>query len=273
MRNAGPLAGQAVPPRVGPEVGLAVEPLVHILVDAVVRKVARQIETSVRRDELGGDVLPLVACGALHPVGRLLPDGGDPGARLAAAEQRSSVDPHGESLAFSLAERIVRQVVERAAQRLDRSRGDVGRPLRHLDVAEVHRVDEPVRLRAAPAVGRAVRETVDAGADLRLVDGDLEAAHGDVARPVVEPVRVPSWTETPGRLSTTDVTAVMFDCCIIIGSATTLRAKIRGSAATTLTVSSSRSICMTIGTASMAPAATTTRKSIVSKPGKTAVTW
>ena len=64
----------------------------------------------------------------------------------------------------------------------------------------------------------------------------------------------------------------MFDCCIIIGSATTLRAKMRGSSATTLTVSSKRVICMTMGTASVTPAATTTARSTVSKPGKTAVT-
>ena len=211
IRDAGPLAGQAVPARVGPEVGLAVEPLVHVLVDAVVREVTRQIETPVRRDELGGDVLPLVARRALHPVGRLLADGGDPGARLAAAEQRSGVDPHGEPLPLVLAEggrrgvgpfrrRIVRQVVEGAAQRLDRPGGDVGGPLRDLDAAEVQRVDEPVRLRAAPVVGRAVRKAVDGGADLRLVDGHLEAAHGDVARPVVEAVRVPLLDGNAGKV-------------------------------------------------------------------------
>ena len=47
-------------------------------------------------------------------------------------------------------------------------------------------------------------------------------------------------------LSTTDITLVMFDCCSIIGSATTLRAKIWGSSATTLTVSSRRATCRTI---------------------------
>ena len=156
-------------------------------------------------------MLPLVACGALHPVGRLLPHGGDPGARLAAAEQRSGVDPHGEPLAVVLAEggrrgvgplrrRIVGQVVERAAERLDRPRADVGGPLRDLDAAEVHRVDEPVRLRSAPVVGRAVRESVDGGADLRLVDGDLKAAHGDVARPVVEAVGVPLLDRHTGKV-------------------------------------------------------------------------
>ena len=53
-----------------------------------------------------------------------------------------------------------------------------------------------------------------------------------------KPYASPSWTDTPGRLSTTAVTLVMFDCCRIIGEATKLRAKIRGSAATTLSVSS-----------------------------------
>ena len=87
-----------------------------------------------------------------------------------------------------------------------------------------------------------------------------------------KPYASPSWTDTPGRLSTTDVTLVMFDCCNIIGSATTLRAKIRGSSATTLTVSSSRVICRTIGTVSVAPARTEAGTSAVSKPGSIAVT-
>ena len=56
---------------------------------------------------------------------------------------------------------------------------------------EIHRIDEPVRLGAAEVVGRPVRKPVDGGADLRLADGHLEAAHGDVARPVVEAVGVP----------------------------------------------------------------------------------
>ena len=90
-----------------------------------------------------------------------------------------------------LGRRIVRQVVERAAQRFDRAGGDVGRSLRYLDAPEIHRIDEPVRLGAAEVVGRPVRKPVDGGADLRLADGHLEAAHGDVARPVVEAVGVP----------------------------------------------------------------------------------
>ena len=198
--HPGPVADQAVPARVRPKVGLAVDPLVGILVDIVVREVAGEIEAPARRNHLGGDVLPFVPRRALHPVGRLLPDRGDPGARL-TAEQRSGVDPHREPLAVVLAERgrrgvgplrrrIVRPVVEGAAQRLDRAGGYVGRPLRHLDASEVHRVDEPVRLGAAEVVGGAVRKAVDGGADLRLADGHLEAAHDGIVRPVVEPVRV-----------------------------------------------------------------------------------
>ena len=53
-----------------------------------------------------------------------------------------------------------------------------------------------------------------------------------------KPYASPSWMDTPGRLSTTDVTLVMFDCCRIIGSATTLLEKIRGCSATTLIPSS-----------------------------------
>ena len=87
-----------------------------------------------------------------------------------------------------------------------------------------------------------------------------------------KPYASPSWTDTPGRLSTTDVTAVMFDCCIIIGSATMLRAKIRGSSATTLTVSRRRSICRTSGSPWVAPSATATATLAVSKPDRTAVT-
>ena len=86
------------------------------------------------------------------------------------------------------------------------------------------------------------------------------------------PYASPSWTDTPGRLSTTDVTAVMFDCCSIIGSATTLVAKMRGSSATTVTDSSSRVICRTTGTVSVARARTKTGISAVSNPGNTAVT-
>ena len=77
--------------------------------------------------------------------------------------------------------------------------------------------------------------------------------------------------DTPGRLSTTDVTLAIFDCCNSIGSATTFLAKMRGSSATTLTVSSSRAICSVIGTDAVAPARTDTGASAVSKPGRTAV--
>ena len=199
--HAGPVADQPVPARVGPEVRLAVEPLVDILVDVVVRDVAGEIERSLRKHELGGEVLALVPCGALHPVGRLLPDRGDPGPRR-AAEHRSGLDPCGEALALVLADRDGRcvaplrrrvgcQEIERAPQRLDRPGGDVGGPLRHLDASEVHRVDEPARLRAAPVIRRAIGESVDGGADLYVVDRRLEPAHGDVARPVVKGVRVP----------------------------------------------------------------------------------
>ena len=87
-----------------------------------------------------------------------------------------------------------------------------------------------------------------------------------------KPYASPSWTDTPGRLSTTDVTLVMLDCCIIIGSATMLRAKMRGSSATTLTVSSSRAICMMIGTVAAESAPTATGRSTVSKPGRIAET-
>ena len=87
-----------------------------------------------------------------------------------------------------------------------------------------------------------------------------------------KPYASPSWTDTPGRLSTTDVTLVMFDCCSIIGSATTLRAKMRGSSATTLTVSSSRSISSTSWTVAVASASTVTGISVVAKPGKAAAT-
>ena len=127
--HAGPFAEQAVPARVGLEVARAVKPLVNVLVDAVVREVAGEVKAPVRRDELGGDMLPLVARGALDPVGRLLADRGDPRARL-GAEHRSGIKPHGEPLTFVLANRgrrgvgplrgrIVGEVVERAAQRLD----------------------------------------------------------------------------------------------------------------------------------------------------------
>ena len=73
-------------------------------------------------------------------------------------------------------------------------------------------------------------------------------------------------------LSTTDITLVMFDCCSIIGSATTLRTKIWGSSATTLTVSSRRATCRTIESVWWPPASTETGKSTVSKPGRIAVT-
>ena len=52
-----------------------------------------------------------------------------------------------------------------------------------------------------------------------------------------KPYASPSCTDTPGRLSTTAVTLVIFDCCRIIDSGTKLRAKKRGSSATTLSVS------------------------------------
>ena len=68
----------------------------------------------------------------------------------------------------------------------------------------------------------------------------------------------PSWTETPGRLSITDVTAVMLDCCLIIGSATKLRAKTVGSSATTLSGASWKKGCRTIWTVSTTPARTVT---------------
>ena len=64
----------------------------------------------------------------------------------------------------------------------------------------------------------------------------------------------PSWTDTPGRLSITDVTAVMLDCCLIIGSATKFRAKTAGSSATTLIGSSWKKGCRTMVTTSTAPA-------------------
>ena len=65
----------------------------------------------------------------------------------------------------------------------------------------------------------------------------------------------------------------MFDCCSIIGSATTLRAKMRGSSATTLTVSSKRVICMTMGDRlGDASRDDDCEISTVSKPGRTAVT-
>ena len=57
----------------------------------------------------------------------------------------------------------------------------------------------------------------------------------------------------------------------ICASLITLRAKMRGSSATTLTVSSSRAICITIGTVAVAPAPTATGRSTVSKPGRIAV--
>ena len=196
--------------RVRPEVGITIEPLVGVLVDAVVREVARKVKASVRRRELGGDVLPFVPCRALYPIGRLLVDRGDPGVRL-AAEQRSGVEAHVEPLAFVFADgrrrsvgplgcRIVCQVVEGAAQCLDRAGGDVGRPLGHLDPPEVHRVDEPVGLSTAEVVGCTVGEPIDGRADLRLADGHLEAAHGDVARPVVEAVRIALLDGYPGQV-------------------------------------------------------------------------
>ena len=78
------------------------------------------------------------------------------------------------------------------------------------------------------------------------------------------PYASPSCMETPGRLSTTDVTAVMFDCWSIIGSATTFRAKIVGSSATTLTASRRKATGSWIATVSVAPAPTETRVSTVS---------
>ena len=74
-----------------------------------------------------------------------------------------------------------------------------------------------------------------------------------------KPYASPSWMETPGRLSTTEVTLVIFDCCRTIGSATTLLAKIRGSSATTLTDSSCHARRMTMSTVASAPAARDTR--------------
>ena len=87
-----------------------------------------------------------------------------------------------------------------------------------------------------------------------------------------KPYASPSWTDTAGRLSTTEVTPLMLDCCIIIGSATVLRAKMRGSSAMTLTVSSNRAICMMIGTVAAESAPTATGRSTVSKPGRIAET-
>ncbi len=164
----------------------------------------------MRRHDLGGDVLPLIPRRALHPVGRLLPNRRDPGPRP-AVEHRSRLDPGRKALAFVLTDRDrrgiaplrrrrVREEIEGAAQRLDRPGCDVGRSLRHFDTAEVHRVDEPVRLRAAPVVRRAVRKAVDGGADLRVVDGHLESAHDHVARPVVEAVRVPLLDGYAGKI-------------------------------------------------------------------------
>ena len=87
-----------------------------------------------------------------------------------------------------------------------------------------------------------------------------------------KPYESPSWTETPGRLSTTEVMFVMFDCCRIIGWETMFLAKVRGSSATTVTVSRSLATCRTIRTFSFAPVATETEVSIASKPGRNAVT-
>ena len=145
-------------------------------------------------------MLARVQRGTLHPVRRFLAGRREPGAGV-ASEDRPGVDPHEEALALVLAQRhgcrvrpllrrIVGQVVERAPQGLDGTRADVRGPLGHLDSAEVHRVEEAVRLGAAPVVRRAVREAVDRRADLHVVDRHLEAAHGDVARPVVEAVGV-----------------------------------------------------------------------------------
>ena len=200
VRHAGPFADQAVPARVGPEVALAVEPLVDVLVDVVVRDVAREIDAAIGRDQLHRDVLARVQRGALHPVRRFLAGRREPGAGV-AAEDRPGVNAHEEALTLVLAQRhgrrvrplvrrIVGQVVERAAKRLDGTRADVGGPLRHLDPAEVHRVDEAVRLGAPPVVRRAVRKPVDRGSDLHVALRHLEAAHRDVARPVVEAVGV-----------------------------------------------------------------------------------
>ena len=162
------------------------------------------------RNELHREVLARVQCGALHPVGRFLAGRREPGAGV-APEDRPGVDPHEEALALVLAQRhgrrvgpllrrVVRQVVERAAQRLDGTRADVRRPLGHLDAAEVHRIEEAVRLGAAPVVRGAVREAVDRRADLHVVDRHLEAAHGDVARPVVETVGVPLLDRNTGQV-------------------------------------------------------------------------
>ena len=82
-----------------------------------------------------------------------------------------------------------------------------------------------------------------------------------------KPYASPSWTDTPGRLSTTDVTAVMFDCCISIGSATTLRAKMRGSSATTVIDSMRRSSAMTTSSDAVSPGWTATGIACASKPG------
>ena len=81
----------------------------------------------------------------------------------------------------------------------------------------------------------------------------------------------PSWTETPGRLSITDVTAVMLACCLIIGSATKFRAKTVGSSATTLIGSSWKTGCRTIETTSTAPARTVTSNSRAEYPARLAV--
>ena len=200
-RRIGPGVGQAVPARVASVFGLGSEPLVGGVVGVVVRDVRRQVEPASLGLDLAGEVVPLAAGETLHPVAALLMHRGNPGADL-AAEQVSGVHAQVEPLAVVRSEvhrrrelplvlRIVGGEIERPAERLDGTGGDVRSPLGDGNSSHVGRIHEAVRLGAAPVVRGAVRHAVDRRADLGFVEIDLESAHGNAGGPVVGAVGVP----------------------------------------------------------------------------------
>ena len=82
--------------------------------------------------------------------------------------------------------RVLRGEVQRAAERVVRARGNIGRALRHFDGSGILRVDIAVGLGAAAIVRSAVRQAVDRDTDLLLAEIVLEAANGHARRPVIK---------------------------------------------------------------------------------------